>query len=335
VFRFLLRLIAISFFLSGLLIAAIAYWLYQPIELPADTEINVLSGSGVKLVANQLVEQKILFEPYIFSWGLRLAQRDRKIKAGVYIFPTKTTRYAVINQLLQGSNQYLSLTIIAGSTFNDLKMQLQKQSGINAVTTNLAIPEIAARLPIDPLFPASNVEGIFAADTFYYASGVTDLTLLRIAHKLQVKRVKIAWGNRDSSIPLQTPYELLTLASIVEKETGHAQDRDKIAGVFSNRLQINMRLQSDPTTIYGMGSRFDGNLRRVDLETDTPYNTYTRAGLTPTPICFPSNAVLQATAKPAKTNALYFVGKGNGRSYFSSSLDEHNAAVNRYQRSGR
>jgi UPF0755 protein len=174
-------------------------------------------------------------------------------------------------------------------------------------------------------------EGLFFPDTYNFASGSSDLSVLKRAYQLMQRHLQENWAKRDPNLPFSTPYEALILASIVEKETGQAVDRPMIAGVFINRLNKKMLLQTDPTVIYGMGEKFDGNLRKRDLLTDTPYNTYTRSGLTPTPIALPGLASIQAALHPAKTNALYFVARGDGSSYFSSTLAEHNNAVNKYQ----
>jgi UPF0755 protein len=183
--------------------------------------------------------------------------------------------------------------------------------------------------------PDVPAEGRFFPDTYVYSRGVSDLTVLKRAHRAMQQRLQAVWEQRDPAIALKSADELLTLASIVEKETGAKADRGLVAGVFANRLRLGMRLQTDPTVIYGLGEQFDGNLRRRDLETDTPFNTYTRAGLPPTPIALPGQASLQAAARPDATKALYFVARGDGSSTFSETLEEHNRAVNRYQRGGR
>jgi len=178
----------------------------------------------------------------------------------------------------------------------------------------------------------SHPEGLLFPDTYFYAPHTSDLGVLRRAYRLQHEKLLAAWETRAAGLPYRTPYEALIMASIVEKETGAAFERPQIAGVFLNRLRLGMRLQTDPTVIYGLGEGFDGNLRKVDLQRDTPYNTYTRAGLPPTPIAMPSAAAIQAALNPAKTDALYFVARGDGTHVFSSNLDAHNRAVNRYQR---
>jgi UPF0755 protein len=180
--------------------------------------------------------------------------------------------------------------------------------------------------------PGVAPEGRFYPDTYSYAKGTSDLAVLQRAMKAMDKQLQQAWEARQPGAALQSPEQALILASIVEKETGKAQDRGQISGVFNNRLRIGMRLQTDPTVIYGLGEAFDGNLRRVHLTTDNPWNTYTRAGLPPTPIAMPGKASLLAAVQPGKTSAIYFVAKGDGSSHFSATLDEHNRAVNRYQR---
>jgi UPF0755 protein len=178
----------------------------------------------------------------------------------------------------------------------------------------------------------NHLEGLLFPDTYFYAPHTSDLDVLRRAYRLQHDKLLAAWETRAQGLPYRTPYEALIMASIVEKETGAAAERPRIAGVFINRLKLGMRLQTDPTVIYGLGDRFDGNLRRDDLQRDTPYNTYTRTGLPPTPIAMPSEAAIEAALNPAKTDALYFVARGDGTHVFSSTLEAHNRAVNRYQR---
>jgi UPF0755 protein len=191
--------------------------------------------------------------------------------------------------------------------------------------------ELLARLGVQ----AASPEGQFFPDTYFFAAGSSDVALLKRAHRALETRLAAAWEKRASDLPLASPYEALILASIVEKETGNPSERPLVASVFVNRLRLRMRLQTDPTVIYGMGERFGGNLRKRDLEADTTYNTYTREGLPPTPIALPSQASLDAATRPAQTTYLYFVSRGDGTSAFSSSLAEHTRAVNRYQKGGR
>jgi len=230
--------------------------------------------------------------------------------------------------LVRGEEALRTLTLVEGWTFRQVRQALAKEDQIKQDTAQLTAEQIMAQLGLPGVHP----EGRFFPDTYSYAKGSSDLALLRRALHAMDRRLEAAWAARASDVPLKSPDEALILASIVEKETGRASDRAQIAGVFANRLRVGMLLQTDPTVIYGLGEKFDGNLRRRDLQTDTPWNTYTRPGLPPTPIAMPGKAALLAAVQPASTRALYFVAKGDGSSHFSTSLDEHNRAVNRYQR---
>jgi UPF0755 protein len=223
------------------------------------------------------------------------------------------------------------VTIVEGTTFADLRRALRDNAKITQAVSDLPDAELLARVGASETHP----EGLFFPDTYFLATGSSDLALLTRAYRSMRERLAAAWAKRAPDLPLTTPYEALILASIIEKETGSASDRPLIASVLVNRLRRGMRLQTDPAVIYGMGTRFDGNLRKRDLEEDTPYNTYVRDGLPPTPIALPSQAALEAAVNPPKTAYLYFVSRGNGTSEFSTSLPEHNRAVAKYQKGGR
>jgi UPF0755 protein len=223
------------------------------------------------------------------------------------------------------------VTIVEGTTFADLRRALRANAKITQAVSDLPDAELLARVGASETHP----EGLFFPDTYFLATGSSDLALLTRAYRSMRERLAAAWAKRAPDLPLTTPYEALILASIIEKETGSASDRPLIASVLVNRLRRGMRLQTDPAVIYGMGTRFDGNLRKRDLEEDTPYNTYVRDGLPPTPIALPSQAALEAAVNPPKTAYLYFVSRGNGTSEFSTSLPEHNRAVAKYQKGGR
>ena len=225
----------------------------------------------------------------------------------------------------------MAVRFIDGWTFKQMRAALDAHEAIKHDTQGMSNEALARKLGIPDALP----EGWFFPETYHFSRGATDLSILRRAHKLMQTHLNAQWAKRAGDLPLATPYEALILASIVEKETGKAADRAVVASVFVNRLRINMRLQTDPTVIYGMGEAFDGNLRRRDLQADTPWNTYTRGGLPPTPIAMPGLASLQAALNPAASKMLYFVARGDGSSQFSRTLDEHNNAVNRYQRSGK
>jgi UPF0755 protein len=230
--------------------------------------------------------------------------------------------------LVRGEETLRTITLVEGWNVRQVRQALAKAEELQAKFHNLSDAQIMEKLGRPGLHP----EGRFYPDTYTYAKGSSDLALLQRALKSMDKHLAKAWLTRLPNSPLKTPDEALILASIVEKETGKAADRPLIAGVFIHRLRIGMMLQTDPSVIYGLGTAFDGNLRRSDLRADTPYNTYTRTGLPPTPIAMPGKAALEAALHPAATQALYFVAKGDGSSHFSSDLTEHNRAVNRYQR---
>jgi len=218
--------------------------------------------------------------------------------------------------------------LVEGKTFRQFRAALNENRDLVHDSATLGDKEILARLGV----PETHPEGLFFPDTYVFNKGSSDLDVMRRASRAMQTRLAAAWEQRDRTVPLKSPYELLILASIVEKETGLAADRPLVAAVFANRLRRGMLLQTDPTVIYGLGERFGGNLRKIDLQTDTPWNTYTRPGLPPTPIAMPGLASLQAAARPPASDRLYFVARGDGSSHFSASLDEHNNAVNRYQR---
>ena len=241
-----------------------------------------------------------------------------------------TTPYTLLQKLARGEESLQALTLVEGWNFRQVRAALAREQGLKNDSAALSDAELMARLERPGVAP----EGRFFPDTYTYAKGSSDLAVLRRALHAMDRRLEAAWSQRASDTPLKSADEALILASIVEKETGRASDRGQIAGVFINRLRVRMLLQTDPTVIYGMGEAFDGNLRKRDLQTDTPWNTYTRPGLPPTPIALPCKAALLAAVQPEATRALYFVAKGDGTSHFSESLPEHNRAVNRYQRGG-
>jgi UPF0755 protein len=254
--------------------------------------------------------------------------QDRAIKAGSYEITPEMSPRVVLNMLARGEETLRTVTLVEGWTFKQFKQALAKSDNLKLTIQGMTDAEIMAQLGRPNLHP----EGRFYPDTYTYAKGSTDLALMQRALKAMDRHLAKVWNQKKTTVPLTHPDELLILASIVEKETGRASDRPLISAVFHNRLKMGMRLQTDPTVIYGLGDAFDGNLRRIDLRTDTPYNTYTRSGLPPTPIAMPGKAALLAAIDPAPSNAIYFVAKGDGTSHFSQTLNEHNNAVNKYQR---
>ncbi|MCU0897272.1 MAG: endolytic transglycosylase MltG [Burkholderiales bacterium] len=315
---------------------AFAAWMgsfaQRPLEFAAiPLEVTVRPGASLSVAARELAAAGVAMRPWQFALLGRVRGSDAGIKAGTYRFTEPLTPLALLDKLVRGDSILMEIMFIEGWTFRQLRQALDAHPDLRHDTAALPDTELLARIGATPGHP----EGRFFPDKYLFAKGASDIDVLRQAYAQMERRLAAAWGERDPSVPLASPYEALILASIVEKETGQASDRAMIAGVFANRLRTRMLLQTDPTVIYGLGESFDGNLRRRDLLADGPYNTYTRPGLPPTPIALPGQASLSAAVKPAKTDALYFVARGDGSSQFSRSLDEHNRAVSRYQRGGR
>ena len=294
------------------------------------TELEIEPGTTPLGVAREVVKSGIQTDARLLYAWFRLSGQDRKIKAGNYEIPAGTTPYELLQKLARGEESLRAITFVEGWTFRQMRAAMAKDEFLKQDTVALSEADIMTALGK----PGVAAEGRFFPDTYTYAKGSSGLAVLKRAAHAMDRRLDQVWALRTADLPLKSPDEALILASIVEKETGTAADRGQIAGVFVNRLRVGMLLQTDPTVIYGMGEKFDGNLRRNDLRTDTPWNTYTRPGLPPTPIAMPGKAALMAAVQPAATKALYFVARGDGSSHFSATLDEHNRAVNRYQRGG-
>ena len=311
-----------------------AWWVRAPMPVRAGQdagqalELEVEPGTTPRGVARAVVQAGFDTDARLLFWWFRLSGDDRGIKAGNYEIPQGTSPYTLLQKLVRGEEALRAVTLVEGWNFRQLRQALARAEQLKSETQGLSEADIMARL--DRAGVAA--EGRFFPDTYTYAKGSSDLAVLRRALHAMDRRLEAAWAQRAPDTPLKNADQALILASIVEKETGRAEDRAQIAGVFTNRLRVGMLLQTDPTVIYGLGEKFDGNLRRRDLQTDTPWNTYTRAGLPPTPIAMPGRAALLAAVQPAPTRALYFVARGDGTSHFSESLDEHNRAVNRFQR---
>ena len=307
-------------------------WYFTPLSLPGSPfDFEVKAGSSLASVARRLHDAGVLPHASALTWLARVRGADRTIKAGSYEIEAGVTLPRLLDKLTQGDVLQTAVTIVEGSTFAELRRALRENAQLAHETADWSDGELLARIGAAEAQP----EGLFFPDTYFLATGSSDLALLKRAYRLLHERLDAAWTRRTPDLPLATPYDALILASIVEKETGHAGDRPLVASVFVNRLQRGMRLQTDPAVIYGMGSRFDGNLRKRDLETDTPYNTYLREGLPPTPIALPSQASIDVVVNPPKTAYLYFVSRGDGTSEFSANLIDHNRAVSKYQKSGR
>ncbi len=321
-------------FVAGLVVfGAVGWWLHEPLTLKPQPGSQVLDleiepGTPAQRVAEAVAASGVDVPPVLLYAWFRLSGQARQIKAGSYEITPGTTPRMLLSMLVRGEESLKSVTLVEGWNFRQVRAVLQKAEALKPDTQGLGAEAIMAQLGKPGVHP----EGRFFPDTYTYAKGSSDLAVLKRAARAMDKRLEAAWALRSPDTPLKTPDEALILASIVEKETGKPSDRPEIGGVFSNRLRIGMMLQTDPTVIYGMGEQFDGNLRKRDLQADTPYNTYTRTGLPPTPIAMPGKAALLAAVQPAQTKALYFVARGDGTSHFSSTLDEHNRAVNKFQR---
>ena len=310
-------------------VAAVWWWLQAPLHTgPQPLDLSIEPGTSPRAVAQAVADSGGAVDPGLLYWWFRLSGEARQIKAGSYEIEAGASPRDLLRKLVRGEESLRALTLVEGWNFRQVRDALARAEALKPDTRGLDNAAIMAALERPGVHP----EGRFFPDTYTYSKGSSDLALLRRAARAMDKKLEAAWALRAADVPLKTPQEALILASIVEKETGRPTDRAMIAGVFSNRLRAGMMLQTDPTVIYGLGESFDGNLRKKDLQTDTPWNTYTRAGLPPTPIAMPGKAALLAAVQPAPTRALYFVARGDGSSHFSASLEEHNRAVNRYQR---
>ncbi len=323
--------LVLALLVLGGIAGSIALWLHRPLSLaPASVELTVEPGDSPRDIARRLVEAGVQTEPrWLFEY-FRWSGQARAIKAGSYEFGAGTRPVDLLRKLVDGDVTLARIRLIEGWTFRQWRAELARHADLRQESASLDDAALMSAIGAPGLAP----EGRFYPDTYAFSKGSSDLAVLRRALHAMQRHLESAWLGRIDGLPLKSPDEALTLASIVEKETGRAADRPQIAGVFINRLRIGMPLQTDPSVIYGLGPAFDGNLRRRDLETDTPFNTYTRGGLPPTPIAMPGRDALIAATRPATTNALYFVARGDGSSEFSSNLADHNRAVDRYQRRG-
>ncbi|HTT00991.1 MAG TPA: endolytic transglycosylase MltG [Steroidobacteraceae bacterium] len=292
------------------------------------TRVVVAPGSGVRAVLGQLSAAGVLAHPRRTELDLRLHRRRFNPKAGEYEIPAHASAATIVTMLVEGRVVLQALTIVEGTTFADFRHALENDPKVHATLRGKSDAEVMAAIG----HPGEQPEGRFFPDTYRFAAGTTDAEILKQAYERMQQVLTDAWARHADVAPLSTAYDALVLASIVEKETGLPTERPRIAGVFLSRLRKGMRLQSDPTVIYGMGAQYAGEIRTRDLLTDTPYNTYTRAGLPPTPIALPGREAIQATVHPAANGELYFVatGDGDGGHHFSATLAEHNVAVQHY-----
>jgi UPF0755 protein len=298
-------------------------------KLPVEVEIP--RGATFRSVMDALEKSGIKVRRYEFEALARALRHERDIKAGSYEIAEPVTPTDLLDKLTRGDVTQAEVRLIEGWTFSQFRAALDSSPDLRHDSAGLEDAQILARLEAQEAHP----EGLFFPDTYLFAKGSSDIAVLRRAYRAMQRHLKEEWEAKSANVPYQSPYQALIMASIIEKETGKASERDLIGGVLVNRLRIGMRLQVDPTIIYGLGNSFDGNLKRSHLIEDGPYNTYTRGGLPPTPIAMPGVASLRSAMRPAKTEALYYVSKGDGSSQFSRTLDEHNRAVSRYQRGGR
>ena len=328
--RLLLALLSLVVLLGAA--AAIEVWLGvrsldTPLQLAAPVRFKVVPGASFSRVAAGLAAQGVIANPRAWVVYARLRRLAPAVKAGEYEIQPGTTPRELLTKMVNGQVLLHSFTIVDGWRVQDMLDALRRNPDIMRTLADKA-PDLMDKLGLTGL----DAEGEFLPETYRFVSGTSDLDLLRQAHAALDKELASAWSGRDPELPLRDSHELLIMASIVEKESGLPQELGKIAGLYLHRLAIGMRLQADPTVIYGLGDRYDGDIRSVDLRTDGPYNTYTRTGLPPTPIALPGSAAIRATAHPEKTDAIYFVAsaKGDGSHVFSATLQEHNAAVASY-----
>ena len=340
-----MKKIVLFLFLCFILLAGAGFWgfqqlqqvMQQPVNVQNDQLLTIERGTtGNKLVA-LLEKERILEDADQLSWLLKLHPELNKIKAGTYSLNGINTVEALLKLLNSGKEVQFSLTFVEGETFKTLRKRLENAPHLKQTLQGKSNDEIFGLLDMDTnlnknLTESHVIDGWIYPDTYNYTPNSTDLDLLQRSVARMKKALEKAWNNRDKNLPLADPYEMLILASIVEKETGIAAERPQIASVFINRLKAKMKLQTDPTVIYGMGEDYNGNIRKKDLETPTPYNTYVIDGLPPTPIAMPSEEALQAVAHPAQTEFYYFVADGTGGHKFSRNLNEHNKAVQEYLR---
>ncbi len=308
----------------------LGYFALTPAEVtPQARHFTVDYGSSLRSVAEKFEKSGLISDRWSFLVLARLYGNSGDIKAGSYAVGAMITPHQLLDKIVSGDFAQSELRLIEGWTLRQIRKALDQHPSVKHDTAGLSESQIMERLGLEEKSP----EGLFFPDTYHFAAGTSDLTILRQAYVRMRTKLAALWEQRTKGLPVTSAYEALILASIVEKETGRADERELIAAVFVNRLKRGMRLQTDPSVIYGLGASFDGNLRRRDLETDQSYNTYTRNGLPPTPIAMPGQAAIRAALNPANSPVLYFVARGDGSHEFSSTLAEHNRAVNKYQRS--
>ena len=322
----------LTLILAGLLaVCALWWWAARPLALPEgahSVQLQVPAGSSARSLAHAVVKAGVAAPPWALWAYFRVSGKAAAFKAGSYEIEEGDSLQSLVTKLAEGRQALVSFTIVEGWNIRQVRLALARLETVRPDSALLSDQALMQRISKEALHP----EGRFFPDTYRFAKGSSDIAVLQMAARAMDRQLAAAWDMRNADSPLQNPEQALILASIIEKETGKPSDRAEIGGVFANRLRIGMLLQTDPTVIYGMGEAYRGNIRKRDLQTDTPYNTYTRAGLPPTPIAMPGKAALLAAVQPAATKALYFVARGDGSSQFSATLQAHNRAVNQYIR---
>lgn len=323
-------LLLVGSLVGGWFLMAYQQFVDHPMSISGEeaTLLVVNPGSSVRAVANALQRQGLVEDGRYFVWMARLRNRASRIQAGEYEIKPGTTPSQLLDDMVQGRVHQYAITLVEGWTFRQVMTEIEANPYLQHRLKGLAAEEVMHLLGHEGEHP----EGRFYPDTYHFPRNLSDLELLRLAYSAMERRLQLEWDARAEDLPLKSPDEALILASIVEKETGQPVERSEIAGLFARRLKKGMRLQTDPTVIYGMGEDYDGNIRKRDLLRDTPYNTYTRAGLPPTPIAMPGGDALHAALHPAEGDSLYFVSRGDGTHHFSANLAEHECAVDRYQK---
>lgn len=312
---------------AGALVGGGWYWANAPVQIQGETaRFPVESGTGLRAIARSMNTNGVTIQEDLFVTLARLLEFDTRIKAGTYEVKAGDSPLVLLERMANGDMLLTRMTLPEGWTYEQIRQALRTNPDVRQTLDGVTDQELMARLGIDSISP----EGWFYPDTYVFAPGTPDIDILRQAYASQHTMLEALWAKRTPELPLKSPYEALILASIIEKETGHSKDRSRVSGVFINRLRIGMPLQTDPTVIYGMGDKYTGRIRKADLQTDTPWNTYTRGGLPPTPIASSGRAALEAALSPEQHKYLYFVARGDGTSEFSENLRQHNRAVAKY-----
>ena len=328
--KFMGKMLLVLMVMAAAAAGGALWWLQAPLPLAsASVELSIEAGTAPREVAQAWVNAGVQTDPRLLYEWFRWSGQAKQIRAGSYEVHQGATPRELLAKMVRGDEVLEAAKIIDGWSFRQVRAALAKAPSLKALTATMSDADIMSQLGA----PAGQLpEGRFFPDTYAYSRGVSDLTVLKRAYKAMQKKLDAAWADREPGLPLRNADDALTLASLIEKETGTAADRNLVAAVFVNRLKLGMPLQTDPTVIYGLGENYDGSLHKRDLQTDTEFNTYTRPGLPPTPIAMPGLASLQAALHPARTRALYFVARGDGSSEFSEDLAAHNRAVNKYVR---